>query len=456
MGFKDECGVIGVYGHPHAARVTAEGLFALQHRGQEAAGIMTLSRLHKRPGLVRDVFTETTLSHLEGDMAIGHVRYSTAGGNNPKNAQPFLTDSKFGKIGLAHNGNLTNDAKLRETLKKRGVVTGSTSDSETILQLIATSSSNTLAQAINSALKKLEGAFSLLILTQEGIFAARDPQGFRPLMLGEALGPNEKTFTIFASETCAFGTTRASFIGEVESGEVMFLNRDGVHRSFYTKPVQESFCIFELVYFSRPDSSMDNKSMYRRRHRAGELLANEHPANADIIVPVPDSGIPAALGFAKASDLPFIPALVRNHYIGRTFIEPSQATRGNNVRLKLNPIADQLTGQRVVLVDDSIVRGTTSRKIVRMVRAAGAQEVHIRIACPPTVSPCFYGIDTPTKSQLIAANLSISEICRFVEADSLGYLSLASLKSACGKERGYCSSCFTGKYPTPVEHLNIL
>ena len=444
---------MGVYGHCFAARVAAEGLFAQQHRGQEAAGIMTLSRLHKRQGLVRDIFTETTLSHLEGDMAIGHVRYSTAGGDDPKNAQPFMADSKFGKLGLAHNGNLTNDAKLRETLKKRGVVTKSTSDSETILQLIATSSKDTLAQAISSALKKLEGAFSLVILTQEGIFAARDPQGFRPLMLGEALGLDDKAFTVLASETCAFGTTRASFIGEVKPGELVFLNKNGISRSIYTKPVQESFCIFEHVYFSRPDSFMDNRSMHKRRHRSGELLANERPVQADLVVPVPDSGVPAALGFAKTSGIPFIPALVRNHYIGRTFIQPLQTTRSNGVRLKLNPVADLIRGERVVLIDDSIVRGTTSRKIVRMVRAAGAREVHIRIACPPTISPCFYGVDTPTKSQLIAASLSLEEICQYIEADSLGYLSLASLKAACGKERSYCTACFTGKYPTPVEHL---
>jgi len=452
VGFKDECAVVGIFGHPKAARVTAVCLFALQHRGQEAAGIMTNQHLHKRRGLVRDVFTERTLSKLTGDSAIGHVRYSTAGGKSIKNAQPFLAESKFGKIGLAHNGNLTNTQELRHLLASRGVECESSSDSEVILRLITSSKATSLSAAVISALKKAQGAFSVVILYPEGILAARDPNGFRPLLIGETAVTGQPRCTIFASETCALGPVHASFIGEVKPGEVIQVSRQGICRQSYAEG-KETFCIFEHVYFSRPDSVVDSRSEDSRRYEMGELLAANHPVKADVVIPVPDSGKPAALGFASRSGIPYRMGLVRNHYIGRTFIEPDQEDRENGVRLKLNPVIDLIKGQRVVLVDDSIVRGTTSRKIVRMVRAAGAKEVHLRIACPPTVSPCFYGVDTPTKSELIAANFSIEEICRFSEADSLGYLPLSSLKSACGKTRGYCSACYTGRYPTDVGHL---
>ncbi len=452
MGFKDECAVVGVYGHPTASYLAAVCLFALQHRGQEAAGIMAGLRLHKRRGLVRDIFNKRSLNKLPGNNAIGHTRYSTAGGKGLKNAQPFMAESKFGRIGLAHNGNLTNTAKLKQQLERKGVRFESSSDSEVLLQLIVASESSSLSEAVKAALKKAEGAFSVVVLSPEGIIAARDPHGFRPLVMGETPSTGDRPCVIFASETCAFGPVQASFIGEVGPGEMVQITRQGIKRQTYAS-APESYCIFEHVYFSRPDACLDGKSEDARRYEMGRRLAEERPVKADVVIPIPDSGKPAALGFATRSGIPYRMGLVRNHYIGRTFIEPSQAERDNGVKLKLNPVRDLIEGRHVVLVDDSLVRGTTIRKIIRMVRASGAKSVHVRIACPPTVSPCFYGVDTPTKAQLIAANHSVEEIRRFVEADSLAYLSLPALKTACGKTRGYCTACFTGMYPTPVGHL---
>lgn len=456
MGFIDECGIAGIYGSPLASYWAAVFLHALQHRGQEAAGIMTEHHLHKKVGLVRDIFSKRTLTRLPGNLAIGHVRYSTAGGKGIKNAQPFQAESRFGRLGLAHNGNLTNAAKLREKLERAGVQLEGTSDSEVLLKLIASSKAPTLSGAIKAALKKAEGAFSVVILSPEGIIAARDPRGFRPLVIGELPSKNGQPCILFASETCAFGPIQASCIGEVKPGEIVEVTRNGIKRHTYAS-AQESFCIFEHVYFSRPDAILDGRSEDARRYEMGQRLAVEHPIKADVVIPVPDSGKPAALGFANQSRIPYRMGLVRNHYTGRTFIEPSQKERDNGVRLKLNPVRDLIEGKNAVLVDDSLVRGTTMRKIVRMVRGMGAKSVHVRIACPPTISPCFYGVDTPTKAELIAANQSIEEVCLFIGADSLGYLSLSGLKTACDKTRSYCTSCFTGKYRTPAGHLiNIL
>jgi amidophosphoribosyltransferase len=453
--FHDECGVFGVFGHAEASKLTYLGLYALQHRGQESAGIVssdgTELHLHRAMGEVEEIFTPAVLTELPGDLAIGHTRYSTAGDKALLNAQPIMIDCNKGKVALGHNGNLTNAAEWRRKLEHRGSIFQTNSDTEVIVHLLARSQARNLSGALGDALNQVEGAYSLLVLTTDELIAVRDPRGFRPLNLGR-LGDA----WLVASETCAFDLLNAQYVREIEPGEMVRISRSGIESIHFApeKPLQQ--CIFEHVYFARPDSIIFGRSVNESREVLGRTLAKEHPADADIVVPVPDSGVPAAVGYALESGIPFRMGLIRNHYIGRTFIEPSQAIRNFGVKLKLNPIRSLIEGQRVVLVDDSIVRGTTSRKIVRMVRESGAREVHMRISCPPTISPCYYGVDTPAREELIASSSTPEEICKFIGADSLGYISLAGLKQAVSDTQGhYCTSCYTGVYPTDLVQLEV-
>jgi amidophosphoribosyltransferase len=453
-GFHDECGVFAIYGHPEAANLTYLGLYALQHRGQESAGIATSDgrdiHCYKSMGHVADIFTPSAVAELPGPRAIGHTRYSTAGDTVLLNAQPFSVACNKGKIAVAHNGNITNALELRADLERDGSIFQATSDTEVVLHLVARSRERTLSGALRDALLQLEGAFSLVFLAQNRIIVARDPYGFRPLAMGKLLQPDGHTAIVFASETCAFDLIDAVYIGDVEPGEMVSVGPEGVTRERYTPARKRSQCVFEHVYFARPDSIVFGRSVQESRENMGRLLSHEAPVDADVVVPVPDSGVAAALGYSAESGIPFRQALIRNHYVGRTFIEPSQAIRDFGVKLKLNPIRHLLQGKRVILVDDSIVRGTTSKKIVRMVRNAGAREVHMRISCPPTVSPCYYGVDTPSKRELIAANQTIDEIREFIEADSLAYLAMDKLQEAVKDTGQYCYSCYTGKYPTEL------
>jgi amidophosphoribosyltransferase len=448
--FHEECGIFGVFGHAEASTLTQLGLFALQHRGQEACGIVSSdgTELHefRSVGLVADVLDEPVLKKLTGESAIGHTRYSTAGKNTIKEVQPFSVTCQHGKIAVCHNGNLPFAQKKREELEQAGAIFSSTSDTETILHGIARTPAANAIEAIQKVLKDTEGAFSLLFLTPEALIAVRDPRGFRPIVLGKL-----KDAWCVASETCAFDLIDAQYFREIEAGEMLVIDREGLHSSFpfETKPL--SVCTFEHVYFSRPDSTIFGRSVNESRHKMGKQLAIEQPCDADLVVPVPDSGMAAAIGYAAQSNINFRQAIIRNHYVGRTFIEPSQSIRSFGVRLKLNPIKDLIRDKRVVLVDDSIVRGTTSKKIVQMVREAGAKQVHMRISCPPTISPCYYGVDTPRKADLIAAQMSVEEVCRFIEADSLGYLSLEGMLKAIGiAQDSACTACWRGIYPTPI------
>jgi amidophosphoribosyltransferase len=453
--FRDECGVVAIYAHPEAEKLAYLGLHALQHRGQESAGIVTSDGMslhpHKAMGLVADIFTEDVLSKLRGQLAIGHTRYSTAGDSALLNAQPIFVQSNKGMIAVAHNGNLVNALELRSRLEGQGSIFQTNSDTEVILHLIALSREHTLPEAMADALRRVEGAFSLVMISPDRIFAARDPRGFRPLAMGRIPAqPGEKQDTIvFASETCAFDLIGAIYERDVKPGELVIVGPEGITSRFYSPSPFQSSCIFEHVYFSRPDSIVFGRPVDLSREMMGRQLAREAPADADIVVPVPDSGNTAAMGYAAELGIPFRLGLIRNHYIGRTFIEPNQSVRDFGVKLKLNPVRNLLEGKRVVLIDDSIVRGTTSRKIVRMVRSAGAKEVHMRISCPPTISPCFYGVDTPSKNQLIAANKSVEEIRDFIGADSLSYLSIEGLQKAAGdgERNHYCLACYTGQYP---------
>ncbi len=453
--FHDECGVFGVFGHEEASKLAYLGLYALQHRGQESAGIVssdgTELHLHRAMGEVEEIFTPSVLANLPGDLAIGHTRYSTAGDKALLNAQPIVIDCNKGKVALGHNGNLTNAAEWRRKLEHRGSIFQTNSDTEVIVHLLARSQARNLSGALGDALNQVEGAYSLLVLTTDELIAVRDPRGFRPLNLGR-LGDA----WLVASETCAFDLLNAQYVREIEPGEMVRISRCGVESIHFAPEKPHQQCIFEHVYFARPDSIIFGRSVNESREALGRTLAKEHPANADIVVPVPDSGVPAAVGYALESGIPFRMGLIRNHYIGRTFIEPSQAIRNFGVKLKLNPIRSLIEGQRVVLVDDSIVRGTTSRKIVRMMRESGAREVHMRISCPPTISPCYYGVDTPTREELIASSSTPEEICKFLGADSLGYVSLAGMKQAVGDTQGnYCTSCYTGVYPTDLVQLQV-
>ena len=454
--FRDECGVVAIYANPEAEKLAYLGLHALQHRGQESAGIVTSDGItlhaHKAMGLVADIFREPELSKLQGSLAIGHTRYSTAGDSALLNAQPIMVQSNKGQMAVAHNGNLVNAHEIRARLEGQGSIFQTSSDTEVIVHLIALSKEQTLPEAIADALRQVEGAFSLVMISADRIFAVRDPRGFRPLAMGRipAAGGNKQDTIVFASETCAFDLIGAGYEREVKPGELVIVGPEGITSRFYGPSAPQSSCIFEHVYFSRPDSLVFGRPVDQSRDQLGRQLAREAPAEADIVVPVPDSGVTAAMGYAAESGIPFRFGLIRNHYVGRTFIEPSQSVRDFGVKLKLNPVRSLLEGKRVVLIDDSIVRGTTSRKIVRMIRNAGAKEVHMRISCPPTISSCFYGVDTPSKKQLIAANKSIEQIRDYIGADSLAYLSLDGLKKACGDglKTTYCTACYTGKYPT--------
>jgi amidophosphoribosyltransferase len=459
--FHDECGVFGVYGHPEAANLAYLGLYALQHRGQESAGIVastgTELHQHRAMGEVEEIFQPRVLAKLPGSSAIGHTRYSTAGDKNALlNAQPIMIDCNKGKIAVGHNGNLTNALEWRRKLEHRGSIFQSNSDTEVIVHLIARSQARNFSAALGDALNQVEGAYSLLVLTAEEMYAVRDPRGFRPLALGQLTALDGGDAWVVASETCAFDLLNAHYVREIEPGEMLRISRAGLESIRFSPPKPHQYCIFEHVYFSRPDSMVFGRSVNESRERLGRLLAKEHPVDADMIVPVPDSGVPAAIGFSLESGIPFRMGLIRNHYIGRTFIEPSQAIRNFGVKLKLNPVRNLIAGKRVVLVDDSIVRGTTSRKLVRLVREAGAKEVHMRISCPPTISPCYYGVDTPTREELIASANSPEEICKYLGADSLGYLSLQGLRQAVNDVQGdFCTSCYTGVYPTDLVQLEV-
>ena len=446
--FKDECGVFGIFGHPEAANMAYLGLYALQHRGQESAGIAAADGSHARVframGYVADAFNEESLSQLPGQTAIGHVRYSTAGESKLSNAQPILIDCAHGQVGICHNGNLVNASELRDELVRQGSIFQSSSDTEVVLHLYARSKAGSIEGSVVDSVSQIQGAFSLLMMTKDRLIAVRDPHGFRPLALGR-LGDAY----VVCSETCAMDLIGATYERDIEPGEVLVISAEGA-RSLrpFPNPPALSHCVFEHVYFARPDSYVFGKSVNEVRTNLGRMLAREQRVDADVVVPVPDSGVCAAMGYADEAGIPLRMGLIRNHYVGRTFIQPQSSIRHFGVKVKLNPVRSILDGKRVVLVDDSIVRGTTSRKIVRMVRAAGAKEVHVRISCPPTVSPCYYGIDTPRKSELIAATHTLEEIRDFLEADSVGYLSLAGLQTAVGSSHvSYCTSCYTGQYP---------
>ncbi len=445
--FKDECGVFGIFGHPEAANMTYLGLYALQHRGQESAGIAASDGVHVRVsramGYVADTIDGDTLAGLGGPIAIGHVRYSTAGESQLSNAQPILIDCAHGQIAIGHNGNLVNAGELREQLVTQGSIFQSSTDTEVVLHLYARSRGASIEDAIVESVSQVQGAFSLVMMTKDRLIAVRDPHGFRPL----ALGRLDDAYVV-CSETCAMDLIGATYIRDVEPGELLVIDSHGSKSYKPFPPAPLAHCVFEHVYFARPDSYVFGRSVNEVRTNLGRMLAVEQPAQADVVVPLPDSGVCAAMGFAEESGIPLRMGLIRNHYVGRTFIQPQSSIRHFGVKVKLNPVRSILEGRRVVLVDDSIVRGTTSRKIVGMVRAAGATEVHVRISCPPTISPCFYGVDTPRRSELIAATHSLEEIRAFLEADSVGYLSLEGLLNSVGSGRQhYCSSCYTGVYP---------
>lgn len=441
------CGIFGIYDHAEAANHAYLGLYALQHRGQESAGIVSSDEKHlyhyRQMGLVSEVFSRDILKRLHGRSAIGHVRYSTAGSSDLKNAQPFLVNYAKGMVSIAHNGNLTNAFLIRSDLESRGSIFQSNMDTEIIVHLIARSKEKTFLDRTIHALRQVEGAYSLLFLTEKEMVAARDPMGFRPLILGSL-----KDSPVVASETCAFDLIGAKFIREIEPGEVLLINEAGIKSSKPFPHRQLRQCIFEFIYFARPDSFLFNHNVYEIRKSLGVQLAREAPAVADMAIPIPDSGFPATLGYASESKLPFEIGMIRNHYIGRTFIEPEQRIRHFGVKIKLNPVKELLKGKRVVTVDDSIVRATTGRKINRMIRNAGAKEIHVRISSPPITDPCFFGIDTPQKSELVASSHTVSEIRQFIHATSLHYLSVEGLKRCVkGEEENFCYACFTGEYP---------
>ncbi len=445
--FHDECGVVGIHGHAEAAKLAYLGLYALQHRGQESTGIVSSDgcELHAEVGMgrVNDFFDEARLGRLKGHLAIGHNRYSTAGSSSLRNAQPLLVDYARGSLAIAHNGNLVNAHRMRAELEAYGSIFRSTSDTEVILHLIAQSRAKALLDCLVEALRQVQGAYSLVVMNHRELIAVRDPHGFRPLCLGQ-LGDGY----VVASETCALDLIEATYVREVMPGELLRISADGVQSYFPFPLAAPKACVFELIYFSRPDSEVFGHNVHLVRKAFGRQLAREAPVEADMVMPVPDSGVAAALGFAEESGIPFDLGLIRNHYVGRTFIEPQQSIRHFGVKIKLNAIRQFLQGKRVVVVDDSIVRGTTSKKLVHMIRQAGAKEVHMRISSPPTTHPCLYGIDTPTRDELIAAHYDVPEICAYLQADSLAYLSHAGMMQVVRADRQqYCSACFTGDYP---------
>jgi len=450
--FRDECGVFGVHGHAEAANIAYLGLYALQHRGQESAGIVSSNGreqlVYRGMGLVADVFSEPVLARLPGRHAIGHVRYSTAGGSSLRNAQPFCATTDGGPVAIGHNGNLVNARAIRRELEGRGAIFSSTADSEVIVHLLARSREGSLEERLIDALSRVKGAFSMLMLTDDALIAARDPYGFRPLVLGRLDGA-----FVVASETCALDLIGASVEREIEAGEVVVIRRGRLRtlRPFGRAP-RQAFCIFEHIYFARPDSTLVNQNVYAFRKELGRVLAREHPVEADMVVPVLDSGTSAALGYAEESGIPYETALIRNHYVRRTFIEPSQSIRHFGVKVKHNAVRGLLQGRRIVLVEDSIVRGTTLLKLVTMLRSAGAREVHVRVSSPPTIGPCHYGIDTPTREELIAHQHSPEEIRKLIDADSLGYLSIEGLRRVGTQlKQGHCDACFSDEYPVPIQ-----
>jgi amidophosphoribosyltransferase len=454
--WREECAVFGVWGDPEASRMTYLGLYAQQHRGQESSGIVSLHEgkhiVHKGMGLVGDVFKEADLNRLSGNAAVGHNRYSTTGASLQYNIQPLAAHLLNGPVALAHNGNIVNAEALREELKNQGAIFQGTNDTECLLHMLARLPSKDMIACLKEALPRIDGAYSMAILTHDRLIAARDPYGFRPLVLGRRpLGDGSFSWVV-ASETCAFDLIGAKLVREIEPGEIVWLDAQGEHRDrnpLKTKRLAK--CVFEHVYFARPDSQVFGLSVYESRKRMGEMLASENKVDADIVVPVPDSGVPAAIGYSRESGIPFELGIIRNHYIGRTFIQPSQSIRSFGVKIKLNPQTEVLKGKRVVVVDDSLVRGTTSQKIIRLIRAAGAKEVHFRIASPPTTGPCYYGVDTPGKSQLIAAQHSLEEIREFIDADTLAYLSVEGMMRAVrADKKEFCAACFDGNYPTPI------
>jgi amidophosphoribosyltransferase len=448
--FHEECGVVGVYGHDEAATLAYLSLYALQHRGQESAGIVASNGdaliAHRGMGLVADIFGHDILSRLEGRLAIGHNRYSTSGSTVLKNCQPFVVEWAQGALAIAHNGNLVNAEELREKLERRGSIFQSTSDTEVIIHLIAASNGSTLLERIVDALAQVRGAYSLAFMTEDQIIAARDPSGFRPLALGR-IGDG----WVVASETCAFDLIEARYEREIQPGEIVMIGKRGVESVRPFPPAPRHNCVFEYIYFARPDSQVFGRNVYEVRKGLGRQLARESGVPADIVIPVPDSGVPAAIGYAEEAGIPFEMGLIRNHYVGRTFIEPQNSIRHFGVKVKLNALHQVLEGKRVVVVDDSIVRGTTSKKLVTMIRAAGAREVHMRISSPPTTNPCYYGIDTPTREELIASSQSLETIRAYLGADSLAYLSVPGMYRFTGGEgTGFCDACFTGNYPVAL------
>lgn len=454
------CGVFGIHGHDEAANIAYLGMHALQHRGQESAGLVAAEdgklRRHVAMGLVSDAFNRDALATLPGRTAIGHIRYSTAGSSELRNAQPFHFDYAGGSLAIAHNGNLVNAAELRTELEAQGSIFQTSSDTEVIVHLMAKAKEPDVIGKLNAALRRVRGAYSLILLTNdEQMIGVRDPNGFRPLVLGRL-----KDAYVLSSETCSFDLIEADFIRELEPGEIVVIEKGGMTSHRVSAPVERpTFCVFEHVYFARPDSLVNGKSVYRAREKMGMRLAQEAPIDGDVVIPVPDSGVPAAIGYAKESGIPFELGLIRSHYVGRTFIEPQDSIRHFGVRLKLSPVRSVVDGKRVIVVDDSLVRGTTSRKIVKMLRGAGAREVHLRISAPPTTHPCFYGINTPTRSELVAASHTVDEIARYVTCDTLAYLSHDGMMQAVGASQdgaGFCSACFTGEYPVPLGSSDLI
>ena len=450
------CGVFGIHGHEEAANIAYLGMHALQHRGQESAGLVAVDdgrmRRHVAMGLVSESFNRDALAKLPGRTAIGHVRYSTAGSSELRNAQPFVFEYAGGQIAIAHNGNLVNAAELKVELETQGSIFQTSSDTEVIVHLMARARESDILGKLIAALRRVRGAYSLVLTTHDGrLIGVRDPSGFRPLVIGRL-----KDAFVLSSETCSFDLVEAEYIREVEPGEIVMIEKGGMtsHRVIGDPSMKPTFCVFEHVYFARPDSLVNGKSVYRAREKMGKRLAQEAPIAADVVIPVPDSGVPAAIGYAKEIGIPFEMGLIRSHYVGRTFIEPQDSIRHFGVRLKLSPVRSVVDGKRIIVVDDSLVRGTTSRKIVKMLRNAGAREVHLRISAPPTTHPCFYGIDTPNRSGLVAASHTVEEIGRYVTCDSIAYLSHSGMMQSVGEGMssgaGYCSACFTGDYPVAL------
>ena len=449
--FHDECGVFGVCENPEAANLTYLGLYAQQHRGQESAGIVCTDghtfNSHRGMGLVADIFKKSEIAQLAGRSSIGHVRYSTSGESGLRNCQPFSFEYAHGGIAMCHNGNIVNAPQLRKELEKEGSIFQSTSDTEVLIHLVAKSKAAITRERLAEAINQLQGGFSLLVLTESSLFGVRDKNGIRPLVLGKLDGSY-----VLASETCAFDLIGATYVRDIEPGEMVLIDKHGIQSMHPFENATSKFCVFEYVYFARPDSNLEGINVYQARYQIGVELAKESPAEADIVIPVPDSGVPPAMGYAEASGIPFQMGLIRNHYVGRTFIEPQQSIRNFGVKLKLNPNRRLIEGKRVVLVDDSIVRGTTSRKIVEMVRAAGAAEVHMRISSPPTKHSCFYGIDTPNEDELLANKMDLEEMCKAINADSLAFVTFDGMYRAVGKPRDvHCDACFSGDYPVAID-----